>query len=188
MIKQEIEKKHISIYKCSKMSGIPYTTLLELVNNKSKFENCSIKTISKLANALEIPIADLITSELEYRMPFEEFKSELCHKLKTLGQINFIKYILINNIIKNYYDKSWYEECLYSLALTDYISELNNIPLAKEYNFLRNKKLTHRLYPRDITLLSLLDNKNNLKKNIIKKAIPAFLKYNIVETNIDNVY
>ena len=37
------------------MSEIPYTTLLELVNNKSKFKNCSMKTISKLTNALEIP-------------------------------------------------------------------------------------------------------------------------------------
>ena len=188
MIKQELEKRNMSIYKCSKLSGIPYTTLRELTNNKSKFENCSIKTINKLALVLKIPIGNLIANELEYRMTFEEFKSEICHQLKSLGHIDFIKYILSNNIIINYYNKAWYEECLYSLALTDYILELNNIPLVKEYNFLRTKKLKSKLYPRDTSLISKL-NKNTLsKKEVIKKAIPTFLKYNIVETDIENVY
>ena len=87
----------------------------------------------------------------------------------------------------NYYQKHWYEEALYSLALTDYISEMNDIPLAKEYDFLRNKKLKKKLYSRDTNLISKL-NKNNKVKNIAtKKAIPTFLKYNIVETSIENV-
>ena len=141
MIKQILKKRNISVYKCSKLSGIPYTTLHELITSKSKFENCSIKTINKLATTLNIPISELIESELEYRMPFEEFKSELCHRLKRLGQINFIKNILLNDSISNYYNKGWYAEALYSLACLDYISKLNNIPLAKEYNAYRNKKL-----------------------------------------------
>ena len=188
MIKQELEKRNMSIYKCSKISGIPYTTLLELINNKSKFENCSIKTINKLALVLNIPISNLIANELEYRMPFEEFKSEICHKLKSLGAPAFIEYILTNNIVINYYNKTWYEECLYSLALTDYVSELNDIPLVKEYNFLRTKKLKNKLYSRDINFISKLTNNKNTKKEAVKKAIPIFLKYNIVETSIDNVY
>lgn len=73
------------------MSNIPYTTLLELVNNKSKFENCSIKTINKLAVVLDIPISELIASELEYHMPFEEFRSEICHKLKYSRKEKFFK-------------------------------------------------------------------------------------------------
>ena len=188
MIKDELKKRNLSIYKCSKMSNIPYTTLLELVNNKSKFENCSIKTINKLAVVLDIPISELIASELEYHMPFEEFRSEICHKLKSLGDIDFIRYVITNNIINNYYNKCWFEETLYTLALLDYISQNNNIPLVKEYSYLRNKKLKHRIFPRDINLLSKLDTNIRAKKNALKKAIPIFLKYNIVETDVNSVY
>lgn len=188
MIKDELKKRDLSIYKCSKMSNIPYTTLLELVNNKSKFENCSIKTINKLAVVLNIPISELIAKELEYRMPFEEFRSEICHQLKSLGDIDFIKLIITSNSINNYYKKGWFEETLYSLALLDYISCKNNIPLVKEYNYLRNKKLKQRIYPRDINLLTKLDTNINVKKNALKKSIPMFLKYNIVETDVNNVY
>lgn len=187
MIKQILKKRNISVYKCSKLSGIPYTTLHELITSKSKFENCSIKTINKLATTLNIPISELIESELEYRMPFEEFKSELCHRLKMLGQINFIKNILLNDSISNYYNKGWYAEALYSLACLDYISKLNNIPLAKEYNAYRNKKLKKTIFPRDTILISKLTKNENEKNNIIKRAIPEFLKYNIIEININNV-
>lgn len=188
MIKDELKIRNLSVYKCSKMSNIPYTTLLELVSNKSKFENCSIKTINKLGVVLNIPIGDLIANELEYRMSFEEFKSEICHKLKSLGDIDFIKYIITNNFINNYYNKGWLEETLYTLALLDYISEKNNIPFVKEYKYLRNKKLRHRIFPRDINLLSKLTTGTAVKRIALKKAIPMFLKYNIVETNVNNVY
>lgn len=187
MIKDELKKRNLSIYKCSKMANIPYTTLLELVNNKSSFENCSIKTISKLSVVLNISITDLISNELEYRMSFEEFRSETCHNLKTLGDIKFIKHIYENDLILNYYNKAWYEESFYLLAITDYISEKNNIPIAKEYNFIRNQKLKKRIYPRDTNLLSILNNSDKNKNEALKKAIPSFLKYNIVETNIYNV-
>lgn len=187
MIKDELKKRKLSVYECSKLSNIPYTTLLELVNNKSKFENCNVKTIIKLSDALKIPLTELISMELEYRMPFEEFRSEICHKLKSLGYIEFLKHILSSNIIIDYYNKGWHEECFYTLALTDYLLEQNHIPIAKEYNFIRNKKLKNILYPRDIIMTSKIKNEK-IKKSILKKAMPAFLNYNIVETDINDAY
>ena len=164
MIAEILKENNISIYKCSKLSGIPYTTLIKLVTNKSKFENCTIKTISKLAKILHIPVADLVESELEYRMPFNEFRSEICHQLKYLGDIEFIRNIITNNTINNYYKKLWYEEALYTLAMLDYVSKRNNIPLAREYNFLRQKKLKIRVFPRDTVMISKLKNFSNEKK------------------------
>ena len=169
------------------MTNIPYTTLFDIVNKKSKFENCSIKTIYNLSIFLNIPISELIANELEYRMAFEQFRSEICHKLKEMGDKNFLKYIYKNNIILDYYYKSWYKETYYTLALTDYISKENNLPIAKEYNFLRTKKLDKKIYPRDVNIISKLDN-NKIKTNANEKAISEFLKYNIVETNVRDVY
>lgn len=187
MIKDELSKRNLSVYKCSKMANIPYTTLLELVKNISSFENCNIKTIYKLSIALNISISDLISNELDYRLPFEEFKSEMCHQLKTLGDIQFVKHVLKNDLINNYYNKSWLEETFYTLAMLDYISIENNIPLAKEYDNLRKIKLKNTIYPRDVKLMSKLKNNNKYLKSATRKSIPMFLKYNIVEVDVRNV-
>ncbi|MBR1454470.1 MAG: helix-turn-helix transcriptional regulator [Lachnospiraceae bacterium] len=187
MLKNILKEKHISIYKCSKLSNLPYTTIYRLANNKSKLENCSVKTINRLSHFLEIDISDLLNNKAKYRMPFEEFKSEICHNLKALGDVNFIKYVYKNKLVLYYYNISWYEETFYTLALLDYVSHINNIPVASEYDFLRLKKLKNRIYPRDLNIISKLSKKHIKKNDIIKMAIPEFLKYNIVETNIRNV-
>ena len=76
----------------------------------------------------------------------------------------------------------------YMRAYLDYISDKNNIPCVKEYHYLRNKKLKHRIFSRDIYILSKLNANTNAKKESLKNAIPMFLKYNIVETDINDVY
>jgi len=49
MLKDLIQEKHISVYSVAKGSGVPYTTLNELVNEKKSVEDCSVKTIAALA-------------------------------------------------------------------------------------------------------------------------------------------
>ena len=71
--------------------------------------------------------------------------------------------------------------------MLDYISKQNNIPLAKEYNNLRNKKLKYIIFPRDVNTITALNDNSKAKENALKNAIPEFLKYNIVETDIRNV-
>lgn len=59
MLKDIINEKQISVYKVSKESGVPYTTCNEIVLGKKNIEDCSIRTISSLANYLNVPIESL---------------------------------------------------------------------------------------------------------------------------------
>lgn len=79
VIKNVRIKKNITIYKLSKMTNIARTYLVELENNK-KF-NPSLKTMYKIANALEVKIDDLFYSELDV----EELKQELNNKVELYG-------------------------------------------------------------------------------------------------------
>jgi hypothetical protein len=125
---------------------------------------------------------------MEKRIEFELFKSNICHDVKRKGDLDFIKNILITDEIRKLLDKKWYPECLYLLAMVDYLSKENDIPLYNMYNDIRCKKLSEMLYPQGIILMSYLENNDQPKKQILKEAIPEFLKYNIVEVEIRNVY
>lgn len=123
----------------------------------------------------------------ENRSSFETFKSNVCHDVNDNGDLDFIYKTLKSNKIRNYFNKEWYPESLYLLAMVDYLSKENNIPLCTDYNDLRKAKLKDIIYPQSILALSAITNDNKYKEESIKESIPEFLRFNIVESEIRNV-
>ena len=122
------------------------------------------------------------------RPSFEQFRSSTCHKLKDLGDIPFITQLLKGNQIRAYYNRKWYPETLYLLAMLDHLSNINAIPLCCAYNDLRNAKLTQPLYPSEVLLLCELLHSDSPNEDALSKAIPEFLRFNIVECDIRSIY
>ena len=79
VIKNVRLKKGITIYKLSKMTNIARTYLVELENNK-KF-NPSLKTMYKIAHALDCKIDDLVYGELD----IDNLKKELNRRIDEYG-------------------------------------------------------------------------------------------------------
>lgn len=52
----------------------------------------------------------------------KNFKSSVWHRVKVLGDINFIIEILESRDIRTYYKRRWVPEALFLLAMLDYIS------------------------------------------------------------------
>ena len=184
-LKSIIDSKKISQYKLSKMCQIPYTTINDIYNGRTNLMNCSAQTVYKIAEALDLTVDYLLEDAL--RGSFELFKSNVCHKLKELTDINFVIDVLESNQIRRYYEKKWYPECFYLLATLDYISRINNIPICKDYNDIRRHKLKQTIYPSSITAMYLTSNDENIKKEAYQNSIPEYRKYNIVESEIRNV-
>jgi transcriptional regulator with XRE-family HTH domain len=188
LLKKLLKEKKLSMYRCSKESGIPYTTLRELACGESRLERCSLETAYKLSKTLGITVDELITKYSNFNRPmFEEYKSNVCHALKESGDLNFIKHTLLSDEITRYWERAWYPEAFYLLAMLDYISKLNNIPLCKKYDEIRSQKLNEMVLPRDILLVKELSGKLDQSRSCLKEAIPEFLKYNIVESEIRDV-
>lgn len=61
------------------------------------------------------------TSETSNRVDFELFKSNVCHRLKEKGDIDFIIYLLEKDEITEYYKRKWYPEYLYLQLLLPHI-------------------------------------------------------------------
>jgi transcriptional regulator with XRE-family HTH domain len=186
-INRLLEKKKISKYRLAKDSGIPYMTINDICSGKANLAECNAKTVYKISQALNISMEELIESYVMPRPAFELFKSNVCHKLKELGDVRFLVETLENNEIVSYYDRAWYPECLYLLAMVDYVSRENNVPLCEEYNRLRQMKLKDIIYPAGLIAALTVSNNDEIKKQALKSAIPEFLRFNIVESEVRNV-
>ena len=188
-----LKERNLSVYQCSKESGVPYTTLLDILKRKTRIEKCTAETIYKFVKALNVEMEELLIEcfkeddTIPYRRDFEIYKSNVCHLVKDKGDIDFIIDTLKKNEIRTYWERKWYPESFYLLAMVDYLSRENDLPLCNDYKDIRNYMLPEPLYPRDIILTAQLDALLDVKEQSLKEAIPEFLRFNIVESEIRNV-
>ena len=182
-----IEKRKITKYKLSQITQIPYTTINDICSEKTDLKKCSALNVYKIAKALEVTVEELLEPSIEIRIDFDLFKSNVCHQLKEMGDLEFITYTLTNNKIREYEKKKWYPECLYLLAMIDYLSRINDIPLYNDYDELRKSKLKNIVYPASVIMLDKALKNKNVKKEAFEESIPEFKRFNIVESDIRNV-
>ena len=121
------------------------------------------------------------------RSSFEHFKSNTCHHVKDMGDLDFIVTILKNDEIRKFYNKHWYPEALYLLAMLDFLSRINEIPLCSKYNDLRMTKLEKPIYPLGVLINSEVLKSDEPLRIAEKEAIPEFRRFNIIEGNVRNV-
>lgn len=188
MLERLLNERQMSVYQCAKLSGISYTTLLEIVRGKTDIGKCSAETVYRLASVLNVAMEDLLRDTVEVRVDFEIFKSNVCHLVKDLSDIDYIIETLKADDVNRYWNKKWYPEAFYTLAMLDYLSRINDIPLCEKYNQIRMQSLSRTVYPKDVLLADKLDSKSRAKENSYRDAIPEFVRFNIVESEIRDVY
>ena len=188
MIVNEImQSRSISRYRLSKSSGVPYTTVNDICTGKAQLEKCSAETIYRIAKALEVSMESLLEPRFVKRSSFELYKSNVCHRLKELGDLDFIIETLESDSIRDYYNRGWYPESLYLLAMLDYISRLNDVPVCTQYNDLRRACLQDTLYPAGVITASIVAGSDDPKKQAKASAIPEFIRFNIVESEVRSI-
>ena len=186
-INELMESKKITQYRLAKESGIAYTTINDICNGRAQLEKCSAETIYRISKVLDVSMENLIEPCLDKRSDFELFKSNTCHRLKVLGDVEFIIELLEEDPIRKYYKKKWYPESLYLLAMLDYISRENDVPICTQYDDMRNLKLKNTLFPKSVLVASRVAGNDELKHRSIMEAIPEFMRFNIVESEVRNV-
>jgi len=182
-----LKEKNMTKYQFAKDSGVPFTTISEITTGKTKIQNCTGATLYKLAKAMDVAMEDLLADSMENRPAFEIFKSNVCHMVKDRGDIDFIIEILESDKIRELYQRKWYPESLYLLAMVDYLSRENDLPVAAEYSDIRASCLEKTIYPASIIARSVLAKSDQPKIDSFNAAIPEFKRFNIVENEIRNV-
>ena len=188
IINELLKQKNMTKYRLSKESKVPQTTIIDICSGKTSIRKCSSETLYKIAKSLDVQMEELMKEAMEYRAPFEIFKSNICHILKEMGDLNFIIHVLEHGIITEYFHKKWYAECLYMLAMIDYLCRENSLPLCTEYDSLRSARLSETIYPCSVLALCYASKSEDAKEKSKREAIPEFMRFNIVEAEVRNVY
>lgn len=188
LINDRLEKCNMTKYRLSKESGVPQATINDICSGKADPKRCAAGTLYQIAKVLGVSIEDILESaKAEYRSSFETFKSNICHQVKDMGDLNFMLEILASDEIRTLYDRRWYPEALYLLAMLDYLSRVNNIPLCMNYNDIRAQKLSKPLFPVGVLMTREVMKSDEPLRKAQREAIPEFLRFNIVEGEVRNV-
>lgn len=179
-------------YKLSKVAQIPYSTLNDLFNEKTSLIKSSGETLYKLAKAFNLSIEELINQDFlslnpRNRLDPELFRSAIHHQIKSLGSKDFIRKILSEKSIDTYIEKKWIFEALYMTATLDYLSRLENLPIATRYDDVRNNELESIYYPISLLLLAQINKDPFLLEASFNQSIPEFKRFKIVELDLFNV-
>jgi len=181
-IKQYLEDKSISIYKVANNAAVAYPTVFNIVNGKVDILNCALGIVKKIADALNLTIDELFTL-CDKNQSFSLFRGEQCHLVKRMGELDYIINLLESKKIDYYWKLNMKAEAFYLLAMLDYLSHRNDIPICQDYNDIRKYKLEKMVFPADTDLSRTLLNKD-ARKDALDHAIPEFLEYNIVECEV----
>ena len=181
-------QNNLTKYRLSKISNVPFATISDISTGKTNIKNCTGETLYRISHALGISMEELIAESMEYRPSFDIFKSNVCHMVKDMGDMEFVIDTLENDRIRKLYQKRWYPESLYLLAMIDYLSRENELPLCSEYNDLRSAKLRTPIYPSSVIAMSAFSHNDKPKQNSYNNAIPEFIRFNIIESEVRNVY
>lgn len=106
----------------------------------------------------------LIEPYLDKRCDFTLFRSNTCHKLKELGDIDFVIEVLEKDEIRWYYKKQF----------------------CTQYDDIRKMKLQNMLFPSGVLAAAEITKDQEVKEQAIKDSIPEFLRFNIVESEVRN--
>lgn len=186
-----LEKENMSRYRLSKESGVAMTTITDICSGKADLNKCAAGTLYKIAKVLGVTVDAILENnfadEVNHRCSFETFKSNTCHHVKNMGDIDFIIETLETDEIRKLYERSWYREALYLLAMLDYLSRINSLPLCTNYNDIRAQKLEKPYFPAGVVVSYVATGDESIKEKALANAIPEFMRFNIVESEIRNV-
>ena len=184
-----LAQRNMTQYRLAKLAGLPNATISDICSGKAKIEKCSAETVFRLAKALDMTMDELYTQlhSSEARAAFETFKSNVCHSLKEKGDLDFIIDTLREDEVRKYWERKWYPEAYYTLAMLDYLSRENDLPLCSNYESIRHTALKKPVFPRDIELAARIDPSLDVRAQAISESIPEFIRFNIVEKDVRNV-
>lgn len=191
IINKLLQKENMTRYRLSKESGVAMTTITDICSGKAELNKCAAGTLYKIARVFGVTVDSLLENNEaqpeDYRCSFETFKSNTCHHVKDLGDIDFIIETLETDEIRKLYNRQWYREAFYLLAMVDYLSRLNSLPICTNYNDIRSQKLEKPYFPVGILISYAATGDEHIKNEAVANAIPEFMQFNIVESEVCNV-
>lgn len=184
ILKKLVEEQKLTCYELSKRSGVPYSTINDLLHDKKNISNITGKNLYLIARTLKTTSEFLLKPVFYEEIDFDLFRSNVCHFAKHNGK-DYIDILIQENDIRAYDYMGRKAQSLYLLGMLDHLCHKYEVPLKEEYADLRKTSLDSYLYPKSVITLYIFDSR--VLYRAVKNADPDFIKFKIVEGEVEDV-
>ena len=196
-INELMNDRNMTLEDLCEVSGVPESTLRDILDGISHIPNCKASTLYDIALALDTSVEDILEDywDEEFEMqardvvpndPHDVFyhgQKQMLDILNSAGDKAFVDAMKETGVIREMAMQGCTTMPLYLTALVDYLCRINNIPHLEEVEPGRHFRLEEPVYP--ARLMAYVDDSEALKRainDVENRAIPEFLRTNIYET------
>ena len=200
-----MSKKRMSRADLSMLSGVPDSTLRDILSGKAQLDRCEVATIYSIADALDTTVEDILGHYWDECMGMEdeEGEREILHDGHTLllfysmvdalvqarqteGDLLLASCFNNEPFIDQFFQKGFYREALFLLGFIDYLNRRLGLKTDPRYDAYRGFRLDCPVY--SLSTLEAYDDPEELKNAKAYAeacAIPELAAYQIFMTEED---
>ena len=208
-IKELMRKNNMTRAELSRRSGVPDSTLRDILNESAKLDRCEVLTLICLASALGTTVEDIMEHYWEdgdwgdeeddddfydgkvirpngQAAFFYVFAAIVADELKEDTAEGYLHFIQKGNWVEHFYKDGSYDHALLLVGVSDYLCrKLHRSPIS-EYDRYRNDRLEHPIYPLRLMDIDYDGEEYEAEKDdIMAYAIPELTRFNIFMTEED---
>lgn len=187
-----------------RVSGIPESTLRDILNGRARIDRCEAGTLLCLADALNTTVEDIIchywdeclaTDDSEHQRAvhdtstlavFYHMVNGILARIARNGDLRFIWDVCGNRWIEQFYEIGYYRISLFLLGMIDYLNKKHGLKNSPRFIAYRKLFLDQPVYA-----LSTVEKNNDpvafaiAKAHAERLAIPELARFNIFMTKTD---
>ena len=198
-----MKEQHLTRAELCRRSGIPESTLRDILSGKVQIDHCEAGTLYCLADVLDTTVEDILSAYWDEEPDENEPESKVLHdptsmakfyetvdlarQILSLGSgMRFVRFVCENNLIEMCYVGGLYKVALFLLGVIDHLCNENNCPLEPRFDEYRSGVLDETVVSRRIANL-IFSPIVFLKatEDLNKHAIPELARFNILMTAED---
>ena len=198
-----MKDKHMTRAHLRRQSGLPESTLRNILNGTTQLDHCEAATLLSLANVMGTTVKDLLCKYWAECGTDAEPEAKAVHdgesilyfymmyeaaliKRRLLGDIGFIREMSGCQWIERFYSDSQYRIALFLLGLVDYLSRQHHLKPNPQYDEYRKLSLDQPVY--SPSTMANYDDPDAYKKAMAYAetcSIPELARFNIYMTRED---
>lgn len=200
-----MNKKHMTRSELSRVSGVPESTLRDILNGKAQIDHCEAGAMLCLAESLGTTVEEILYAFWDEQLGFCETRQSarkpvhdpgsLVHfymiadaaisDLKNHNELDFACTVCREDMIESFYSMSFYRAALFLLGLVDYIHRKHDLLPDSRFDAFRVVSLDRPVYSLKTLEEDDAEEFISAKAFAEEEAIPELAVFNIFMTEED---
>lgn len=200
-----MDENDMSRAELSRISGVPESTLRDILNGKAQIDHCEAGTLMAIADALDTTVEEIVTNYWDFwesslnpdemeKIPvhdndllayFYMAVSATLLKMGKAGEMGFVCDICNTDFVEAFFSQKSYRTALFLVGMIDYIHRKNNMNPDPRFDAIRDFCLDQPVYSLDTLACDDAEDCIQAKTFAEKNAIPELACFNIFMTEED---